>query len=67
MTLELQDGANELISSEIDDYSAFCDAYLTLVGVDAEAEDIAAMKQNRVLVLPEGASANWLTKSANDA
>ena len=65
--MSLQDGANELLSSEIDDYSAFCDAYLTLVGVDAEAEDIAAMKQNRVLVLPEGASANWLTKSANDA
>lgn len=65
--MSLQDGANELLSSEIDDYSAFCDAYLTLVGVDAEAEDIAAMKQNRVLVLPEGASANWLTKNANDA
>ena len=63
----LQDAANELLSSEIDDYSAFCDAYLTLVGVDADAEDIAAMKQNRVLVLPEGASANWLTKNANDA
>lgn len=65
--MSLQDGANELLSSEIDDYSAFCDAYLTLVGVDADAEDIAAMKQNRVLVLPEGASANWLTKNANDA
>ena len=63
----LQDSANELLSAEIDDYSAFCDAYLMLLGVDADAEDIAAMKQNRVLVLPEGASAQWLTKSANDA
>ncbi len=63
----LQDSANELLSAEIDDYSAFCDAYLVLQGVDAEAEDIAAMKQNRVLVLPEGATASWLTKSANDA
>lgn len=62
----LQDSANELLSAEIDDYSAFCDAYLALVGVDAEPEDIAAMKENRVLVLPEGASAGWLTKSAND-
>ena len=65
--MSLQDAANELVSSEIDDYSAFCDAYLTLMGVDADIDDIAAMKENRVLVLPEGASAAWLTKSANDA
>ena len=63
----LQDAANELVSAEIDDYSAFCDAYLMLQGVDADAEDIAAMKANRVLVLPENASAQWLTKNANDA
>lgn len=65
--ISLQDAANELLSNEIDDYSAFCDAYLTLVGVDAEAEDIATMKENRVLVLPDGANASWLTKAANDA
>lgn len=63
----LQDSANELLSSEIDDYSSFCDAYLVLEGVDAEADDIAAMKQNRVLLLPEGAKAQWLTKAAQDA
>nr|DAJ70443.1 MAG TPA: PORTAL PROTEIN [Caudoviricetes sp.] len=62
----LQDAVNELLSCEVDDYSAFCDAYLTLTGGDAEAEDIAQMKENRVLVLPEGASAAWLTKSSND-
>lgn len=65
--LTLQDGVNELLSSEIDDYSAFCDAYLALVGVDADIEDIAAMKENRVLILPEGATANWLTKNSSDA
>ena len=63
----LQDAANELLSDEIDDYSAFCDAYLALVGVDADAEDIASMKQNRVLLLPDGADARWITKNANDA
>ena len=62
----LQDASNELISSEIDDFSAFCDAYLALMGVDAEADDIKMMKENRVLVLPEGATAMWLTKNAND-
>lgn len=65
--LNLQDSANELLSAEIDDYSAFCDAYMVLNGVDATAEDIAAMKENRVLLLPEGATATWLTKNANDA
>ena len=35
--------------------------------MDADADDIAAMKENRVLVLPEGAAAQWLTKNANDA
>lgn len=63
----LQDAANELLSNEIDDYSAFCDAYLTLIGVDADTDDITAMKENRVIILPEGASAAWLTKNANDA
>ena len=63
----LQDAANELLSAEIDDYSAFCDAYLALVGVDAETDDIASMKQNRVLILPEGADARWITKNSNDA
>lgn len=65
--ITLQDAANELLSDEIDDYSAFCDAYLTLVGVDADRDDIQMMKENRVLVLPEGATASWLTKNANDA
>lgn len=65
--LPLQDAVNELVSSEIDDYSAFCDAYLVLESVDAEADDIQMMKQNRVLLLPEGAKASWLTKNANDA
>lgn len=61
-----QDSVNELISAEIDDYSAFCDAYLTLTGADVDSEDIAAMKENRVLVLPDGAAAAWLTKGSND-
>lgn len=65
--MSLQDSANELLSAEIDDYSAFCDAYLVLQGVDADADDIASMKANRVLLLPEGANAAWLTKNANDA
>lgn len=62
-----QDSVNELLSSEIDDYSAFCDAYLCITGADAEADDIEIMKENRVIILPDGAIASWLTKNANDA
>jgi len=62
----LQDSANEILSAEIDDFSAFCDAYLVLEGVDADVDDIAAMKENRVLLLPENAKASWLTKAAQD-
>ena len=62
-----QDSVNELLSSEIDDYSAFCDAYLCITGADAESEDIEIMKENRVIILPDNSMASWLTKNANDA
>ena len=65
--LSLQDAANETLSSEIDDYSAFCDAYLALTGMDADEEEIVKMKSNRVLLLPEGGVANWLVKPSNDS
>lgn len=64
--LSLQDAYNEILSGEIDDYDAFCDAYLAITGCDADSEDIATMKENRVIVLPERASAQWLTKNATD-
>ena len=62
----LQDSVNELLSAEIDDYSSFVDAYLVLEGMDADRDDIASMKENRVLLLPQGSNASWLTKNAND-
>ena len=64
--LSLQDAANELLSSEIDDFSAFCDAYLVLENMDADTDDIADMKKNRVLLMGENSKAYWLTKNASD-
>lgn len=64
--ISLNDAYNELQSSEVDDFSAFCDAYLALTGMDADDEDVAKMKSNRVLLLPEGGTAAWLTKNASD-
>ncbi len=63
----LQDTANEVLNSEVDEFSAFADAYLVLEGMDAEQDDIQTMKENRVLITPEGAKAYWLTKNTNDA
>lgn len=64
--ISLNDAYNELQSAEIDDFQAWVDSYLKLSGVDADEEDIASMKANRVLILPENATADWLTKNAND-
>ena len=63
----LQDAANELLSSEIDDYSAFVDAFLVFTNVDADSDDITRLREDRVIALPDNANAQWLTKSANDA
>ena len=62
----LQDSYNELLSSEIDDFSAFCDAYMVLTGADIDSEQMAQMKEMRAILLPEGASAAWLTKNVSD-
>lgn len=54
-------------SDSINEMNYFADAYLALYGLEGtEAEDVAAMKENRVLVLPVDAKAEWLTKSIND-
>ena len=63
----LQDAANELLSSEIDDYSAFVDAFLVFTNVDVDTDDIKSLREDRVIALPDNANAQWLTKSANDA
>ena len=62
----MQDSANELLSAEIDDYAEFVNSYLAFSGVDIDKDNISALRENRILGLPEGATAQWLTKAAND-
>jgi SPP1 family phage portal protein len=64
--MSLQDSVNELLSAEIDEFSQFADAYLGLEGMDADEDDVVAMKENRVLLLPTGGKAYWITKNSND-
>lgn len=63
--ISLNDAYNELQSAEIDDYQAFVDAYMVL-DIDADDEEIAKMRENRVLLLPQGNTASYLTKQTND-
>ena len=64
--MTLQDAYNKLLSSEVDDFESFCDAYLVLKGCQADADDLVAMKQNRVLMMDADAEASYLTKSVSD-
>lgn len=65
--ITLQDAYNTLLSSETDDFEAFCDAYLVLDGIDdVDPEALHLMKTNRVLVLPEGGKASFLYKTISD-
>lgn len=64
--MTLQDAYNTLLSSEVDDFEAFCDAYLVLKGADIDETTLATMKENRVLVLDADGSAEYLNKSITD-
>ena len=64
--MSLQDSVNELLSAEIDDFSAYCDAYMILKGVDADEDDIASMRKSRAASIPSDAEMYYLTKQVND-
>lgn len=59
----LNDAYNKLLSASIDDYEAFVDAYLVLIGTQADSEDIAQMRKDRVLLLDEEGQATFLVKN----
>lgn len=64
--ISLIDAYDSLESDSVDDSDYFSDAYLMLSGVDGTtSEDIATMKENRAMLLPEGADAKWLIKDLN--
>ena len=65
--IDLIDAYDKMSSDSLNDFEYFVDAYLALYGFTADSEDIQAMKQNRVLLMDEGTSAEWLIKNENDA
>ena len=65
--ISLIDAYDKITSDDINNLEYFADAYLVLTGCGGtDAEDIAAMKEQRVLLLDNDAAASWLTKTVND-
>lgn len=65
--ISLIDAYDKLESDSLNDFEYFCDAYLALIGFTADSEDIAAMKENRVLLLDKDTDAKWLIKDEQDS
>ena len=65
--ISLIDAYDTMESDSVNDFEYFVDAYLALYGFTAEPEDVRKMKENRVLLMDEGTSAEWLVKNTNDA
>lgn len=67
LVISLIDAYDKLNSDTVNDSEAFADAYMVLKGLNGtDSEDLAEMKQNRILVLPDDGEAEWLTKNVND-
>jgi len=63
--LDLIDNFDQCISDNANDIELFADSYLVLSGMSGtDSEDINEMKMRRVMLLEEGGSAQWLTKSS---
>lgn len=64
--ISLIDAYDKMESDTLNDFEYFVDAYLALYGFTAEPEDVAQMKENRILLMDEGTSAEWLIKQTSD-
>jgi SPP1 family phage portal protein len=65
--ISLIDAYDQMESDSLNDFEYFVDAYLALTGLQADSDDIAAMKENRVILLDEDSDAKWLIKDTNDS
>ena len=65
--ISLIDAYDLMQSDSVNDFEQFADAYLKLIGMrGTEPEDVAQMKQDRVLLLDDNGQADWLIKTVND-
>lgn len=65
--ISLIDAYDKIESDSVNDQEYFADAYLALYGMSGtDADDIAAMKEQRVLLMATDAKAEWLVKQQNN-
>ena len=64
--INLVDSYESILSDNLNSVAYFNDCYLVLEGMEADEEDIARMKENKVLVIPEGTNASFLLKNINE-
>ena len=65
--INLIDAYELMLSDTANTVSYFSDCYLILEGMDqTDPEDIEQMKNNRILLIPEGTSASFLQKNINE-
>lgn len=64
--LSLIDAYDKTVSDTVNDGEYFADAYLAIYGaLGTETEDLAKMKENRVLLMDTDCRAEWLTKTVD--
>lgn len=65
--LTLIDAYDLAVSDTENNLEYFADAYLVITGAEFEDDgEVGEMKENRVMVLPDGATAEWLIKGVSD-
>lgn len=65
--ISLVDAYDRVVSDSVNDMDQFADSYLVLNGVGQIDEDtLNAMKENRILLLDDNSTAQWLVKNVND-
>lgn len=65
--LSLIDAYDKMESDTLDDFDYFVDAYLVLSGLNADSEDVAEMKKNRIILLDQDSKAEWLIKNGESS
>lgn len=63
--ISMQDAYNSILSDTVDNFDAFVDSYMVLTNVQADAEDLAAMRASRTILLDGDATVSYLTKDTS--
>lgn len=64
--ISLIDGYNTVVSENSNEIASFSDSYLVITNVsDSTADDFKTMKDERIILLPENSSANFLTRESS--